>query len=43
MRERTQEELTQGLLLLGGCWTPEMMRALELLTAERAAVQKREA
>ncbi|MGY3447143.1 hypothetical protein [Bradyrhizobium sp. USDA 4473] len=43
MRERTREELTQGLLLLGDCWTPEMMRALELLSAERAAEQKREA
>ncbi|MGY4154247.1 MULTISPECIES: hypothetical protein [Bradyrhizobium] len=39
MREFTQEELTQGLLLLGGCWTPEMMRALELLAAERSPGQ----
>ena len=35
LRKRTTQEITQGLMLLGGYHTPEMMRALELLAAER--------
>ncbi|GIQ75500.1 hypothetical protein [Bradyrhizobium sp. RD5-C2] len=37
LRQRTREELTQGLMLLGGYRTPEMMRALQLLAAEHSA------
>ncbi|MBR0795260.1 hypothetical protein JQ615_07665 [Bradyrhizobium jicamae] len=41
LRERTTEEITEGLMLLGGHYTPEMIRALELFVAERNAEPKK--
>ena len=36
LRERTREELTQGLMLIGAYRSPEMARALDLLVAEQS-------
>jgi len=37
LRQRTQEEITLGVLALAPSFTPEMWRALELLRTERSS------
>jgi hypothetical protein len=37
LRERTPREITIATIAFAGCFTPEMRRALELLTTERSA------
>jgi len=41
LRERTPREIAIATMALAGCFTPEMRRALELLTTERSASDKR--
>jgi hypothetical protein len=43
LRQRTREEITLGVMALGGSFTPEMWRALELLRMERSAKSKEKA
>jgi hypothetical protein len=43
LRQRTPREITIATIGLGGCFTPEMLRALELLAAERSAARERDA
>ena len=40
LRQRTLPEITVATFALGGCFTPEMWRALELLAVERSYVEK---
>jgi hypothetical protein len=42
LRRRTPEEITIGVMALGGSFTPEMWRALELLRSQRGPKLKRE-
>lgn len=37
LRQRTPREITIAVMCLGGCFSPEMRRALELLAVERNA------
>ena len=41
LRQRTPREITIAVMGLGGCFSPEMWRALELLAAEQSAVDER--
>ena len=41
LRERTPREITIATMGLGGCFTPELWHALELLAAERTALSLR--
>lgn len=40
LRQRTPREITIAVIGLGGCFTHEMCRALELLAAERNTRQQ---
>lgn len=42
LRLRTPREIAIATIGLGGCFTPEMKRALELLAAERSGLDERE-
>jgi hypothetical protein len=41
LRQRTPREIAISTIGLGGCFSPEMWRALELLAAERSPIDKR--
>lgn len=43
LRQRTPREISVAVMSLGGCFSPEMRRALELLAAERRASLNQEA
>lgn len=42
LRQRTRREVAIATIGLGGCFSSEMWRALELLAAERGALDERE-
>lgn len=43
LRQRSRREITIAVMGLGGCFSPEMWRALELLAAEQRAMDERKA
>lgn len=43
LRQRTPREITVAVMGLGGCFSPEMRRALELLAAELSTMDERKA